>query len=69
MAQSGKTSHAIPTVPQHVPAHRTQPPVTGYSLANTVSGLCGQVSMPSRTSQQQIVQAAPVAQSPGQITS
>ena len=69
LAQSVKTSHATPTAPQHVSAHRTQPPVTGYSLANTASGLCGQVSMPSSTSQQQIVQAVPLAQSPGQITS
>lgn len=69
LAQSVKTSHATPTVPQHVPAHRAQPPVTGYSLANTAGGLGGQVSMPSSTSQQQIVQAASVAQSPAQITS
>ena len=69
LAQSVKTSHVTSTVPQHVPAHRAQPPVTGYSLANTASGLCGQVSLPSSTSQQQIVQAASVAQSPAQITS
>jgi len=69
LAPSVKTSHATPTVPQHVSAHRTQPPVTGYSLGNTASGLCGQVSMPSSTSQQQIVQAASVAQSPAQIPS
>ena len=69
LAQSVKTSHVTPTVPQHVPAHRTQPPVTGYSLVNTASGLCGQVSMPSSTSQQQIVQAASVAQTSAQILS
>lgn len=69
LAQSVKASHATPTVPQHVPAHRSQPPVTGYSLANTGTGFCGQVTMPSSTSQQQIVQAASVAQSPAQIPS
>ena len=68
-AQNAKTSHSMPTVPQQVPAHRTQPPVTGYSQSNTASGLCGQVSMPSSTSQQQIVQAASVSQSPAQIPS
>jgi len=68
-SQSAKTSHATPTVPQHVSAHRTQPPVTGYSHSSTASGHCGQVSMPSSTSQQQIVQAASVAQSPAQIPS
>ena len=60
LAQSVKTSHATTTVPQDVSAHRTQPPVTGYPLPNTASGVCGHVSMPSSTSQQQIVQAAPV---------
>ena len=69
LAQSVKASHATTTAPQHIPAHRTQAPVTGYSLTNTGSGFCGQVSMPSSTSQQQIAQAASVAQSPAQISS
>ena len=69
LGQSVKASLATTTAPQHVPAQRTQVPVTGYSLANTGSGFCGQVSMPSSTSQQQVVHAASVAQSAAQIPS
>lgn len=60
LVQSVKAGHATPTVPQHVPAHRPQPPVKAGS---------GQASAASSTSQQQNVQAATVAQSPTQIPS
>lgn len=63
LVQSVKASHATPTVPQHVPAHRPQPPLI------TGSGFGGQASLASSTSQQQNVQAATVAQSAAQIPS
>ncbi|KAJ7391844.1 positive regulation of growth hormone receptor signaling pathway [Desmophyllum pertusum] len=67
LIQGVKASHVPPTIPQHVPAHRPQLPVTGYSLVNAGGGFCGQASLANSTGQQQNAQAGTVAQSAVQL--
>lgn len=61
-----QASHLPPSVSQHVPAHRPQPPVTGYSVAS--SGFCSPAPL-ATASQQQNVPATTMAQSAAAQTS